>query len=147
MLVAEAVGPSGGSWGFDARRAPSKPRGTAPRRPDSVTSHLSSATTSRSQIIALFDAAIGRCVLVHQPDPAATVRRTAAAVRPGGIVAFMEPATHVSGHSMPEIPLVRAAGESSMKFMQVALPSHDIAGRIIPCFIDAGLPEPRVLWE
>ena len=34
-----------------------------------------------------------------------------------------------------------------MKFMRVALPSHDIAGRIIPCFIDAGLPEPRVLWE
>ena len=61
----------------------------------------------------LFDAAIGRCVLVHQPDPAATVRRTAAAVRPGGIVAFMEPATHVSGHSIPEIPLVRAAGENS----------------------------------
>ena len=34
-----------------------------------------------------------------------------------------------------------------MRFMRVALPSHDIAGRIIPCFIDAGLPEPRVLWE
>jgi SAM-dependent methyltransferase len=95
----------------------------------------------------LFDAAIGRCILIHQPDPAATVRRTAAAVRPGGIDAFMEPATHVSGHSTPEVPLVRAAGESLMRFFRVALPSHDIAGRIIPCFIDAGLPEPQVLWE
>jgi hypothetical protein len=28
-----------------------------------------------------------------------------------------------------------------------ALPSPDVAGRIIPCFIEAGLPEPKVLWE
>ncbi len=42
---------------------------------------------------------------------------------------------------------MRAVGESLTKFMRVALPSYDIAGRIIPCFIDAGLPEPRVLWE
>jgi hypothetical protein len=34
-----------------------------------------------------------------------------------------------------------------MNFMRAVLPSHDIAGRMIPCFIDAGLPEPRVLWE
>ena len=48
---------------------------------------------------------------------------------------------------MPELKLNRAASESLLKFTRVALPNHDIAGRIIPCFLDAGLPEPRVLWE
>ena len=37
-----------------------------------------------------FDAAVGRYVLVHQPDPAAMVRRAAGSVRSGAIVAFHE---------------------------------------------------------
>jgi 2-polyprenyl-3-methyl-5-hydroxy-6-metoxy-1,4-benzoquinol methylase len=147
MLVAEAVGPSGRVLGVDA--APRAVEMSRRRAEEAGLRNVEFVVGHDEQISnhGLFDAAIGRCVLIHQPDPAATVRRTAAAVRPGGIVAFMEPATHVSGHSMPEVPLVRAAGESLMRFMRVALPSHDIAGRIIPCFIDAGLPEPRVLWE
>lgn len=37
-----------------------------------------------------FDLAIGRFVLMYQPDPVATVRAIARAVRPGGAVAFHE---------------------------------------------------------
>ena len=48
---------------------------------------------------------------------------------------------------IPELPLNRAASDSVFKLFRVALPNYDIAGRIIPCFLDAGLPEPRVLWE
>jgi SAM-dependent methyltransferase len=39
----------------------------------------------------LFDAAIGRCVLCFQPDPAAWLRKITRLVRPGGIVMFHEP--------------------------------------------------------
>jgi hypothetical protein len=42
---------------------------------------------------------------------------------------------------------VSAAAQSLKRFMLAALPSPDVAGRLIPCFIDAGLPEPKVLWE
>ena len=90
---------------------------------------------------------IGRCVLVHQSEPAATLRRVAAAVRPGGIIAFMEPAVHVDVQMLPEFELGRALSDSLSRFLRGALPSPDIAGRIIPCYIDAGLPEPHVLWE
>ena len=38
----------------------------------------------------LFDAVVGRIVLVHQPDPVAMVRQVAKCLRPGGIVAFQE---------------------------------------------------------
>jgi 2-polyprenyl-3-methyl-5-hydroxy-6-metoxy-1,4-benzoquinol methylase len=48
-----------------------------------------------------FDAAIGRYVLVHQPDPTTMVRRAAAAVKPGSVVAFLECAFHVDDHMMP----------------------------------------------
>ena len=112
MLVAEAVGPSGRVLVVDA--APRAVDTARRRAADVGLRHVEFVVGDDEQISnhALFDAAIGRCVLIHQPDLAATVRRTAAAVRPGGIVAFMEPATDVSGHSTPEVPLVRAAGES-----------------------------------
>jgi ubiquinone/menaquinone biosynthesis C-methylase UbiE len=47
-----------------------------------------------------FDAAIGRYVLHHQPDPVATIKRAARAVRQGGVVAFHEPAGHVGARSL-----------------------------------------------
>ena len=93
-----------------------------------------------------FDAAIGRFVLIHQRDPAAMIRR-AAGRRPGGVVAFLEPAVHRDGHSLPELELVSAAAGRMKRLMLAALPSPDVAGRMVPCFIDAGLPEPKVLWE
>ena len=147
MLVAEAVGPSGKVLGVDG--APRAVETARRRAEEAGLLHVEFVVGDDAHLSnhAPFDAAIGRCVLVHQPDPVATVRRTAAAVRFGGIVAFMEPATHISGQMMPEVEVMRAASESLTKFMRAALPSHDIAGRIIPCFLDAGLPEPRVLWE
>jgi hypothetical protein len=51
-----------------------------------------------------FDAAMGRYVLVHQPDPTLMVRRAAASVIPGGIVAFREQYFHAAGCST--IPIV-----------------------------------------
>jgi len=39
----------------------------------------------------LFDAVVGRYVLMFQPDPTAMLRKVAAHVRPGGVVVFHEP--------------------------------------------------------
>jgi ubiquinone/menaquinone biosynthesis C-methylase UbiE len=147
LLVAEAVGPSGAVVGVDReQRAVALSRR---RAAEAGYDHVAFATADDEGLSEYepFDAAVGRFVLIHQKDPAATVRRVADAVRPGGIVAFLEPADHVDGHTLPEIELARAARQSLFNFIRAALPSHDVAGRMIPCFIDAGLPEPRVLWE
>jgi hypothetical protein len=48
--------------------------------------------------------------------------------------------------SVTRIELIRFAVESLGKFYPAA-PNYDIAGGIIACFEDAGLPEPQVLWE
>src|SRR2546430_13485748 len=37
------------------------------------------------------DAVVGRLILTHLPDPVATLREAAAAVRPGGLIRFHEP--------------------------------------------------------
>jgi ubiquinone/menaquinone biosynthesis C-methylase UbiE len=147
MLVAETVGPRGTVVGVDAEE-----RAVAAARRRAKEAGLNQiefvvGTDQDLEKLGPFDAAIGRLVLVHQPDPVATIGRVAKAVRSGGIVAFLEAAAHISPPMIPELPLNRAASESMLKFMRVALPNYDIAGRIIPCFVDAGLPEPRVLWE
>ena len=85
-----------------------------------------------------FDAVIGRFVLIHQADPVAMIRRAAAVVRSKGVVAFLEPAVHIDGSSVPELELLRAAAGSIKRFMMAVLPSPDVAGRMTTCFIDAG---------
>jgi SAM-dependent methyltransferase len=147
MLVAEAVGQCGKVIGVEA-----EPRAVEMAKARALAAGLSQVTFevgTDGDLVRLgpFDAVIGRCVLIHQPDPVATLRRVAAAVRRGGVVAFMEPAAHVDTITLPEVELIRAFSDSLAKFIRAALPSPDIAGRIIPCFIDAGLPMPKVLWE
>jgi ubiquinone/menaquinone biosynthesis C-methylase UbiE len=146
MLLAEAVGANGRVVGVDAEERALQ---MARRRAEVAGFTQIEFVVGTDQTLkdhAPFDAAVGRLVLHHQPDPTAMVRRVASAVRSGGIVAFMEPATHVGAQTHPQTELLRAVRESVMRCVH-ALPSHDIAGRLIPCFIDAGLPEPRVLWE
>jgi SAM-dependent methyltransferase len=51
-----------------------------------------------------FDAAVGRRVLMYQPDPVDAVRRLTRAVRPGGLVIFQEHDSTMSG-CMTLLPL------------------------------------------
>ena len=147
FLLAEAVGPSGSVVGVDREQ---RSVDLARRRAAEAGYGNVSVRGRRRRFPAsrcAFDAAIGRLVLIHQRDPAAMIRRAADDVRPGGVIAFLEPALHLDGHSLPEVELVRAAAGSLKRFMLAALPSADVAGRMIPCFMEAGLPEPKVLWE
>jgi ubiquinone/menaquinone biosynthesis C-methylase UbiE len=147
MLVADAVGASGAVLGIDLEQRAVE---TARARVEAAgyrQIEFAVGTDKDIERYAPFDAAIGRYVLVHQPDPTTMVRRAAAAVKPGGVVAFLECAFHVDDHMMPPVNLLRLASDSIHKMVRAALPSPDIAGRIIACFEDAGLPAPHVIWE
>jgi ubiquinone/menaquinone biosynthesis C-methylase UbiE len=103
FLVAEAVGPSGSVVGVD--REERSVQLARRRAAESGYGNVIFVVAGDDALPgdAPFDAAIGRFVLIHQREPAAMIRRAAAVVRPAGIVAFLEPALHLDGHSLPEL--------------------------------------------
>ena len=91
MLLAGLVGTSGEVVGID-RDATSIQRAQA--RVAAARLHNVSFLNSDVNNIAtdqLFDAAVGRFILMYLPDPISVLRSVARLVRPGGVLAFQEP--------------------------------------------------------
>ena len=88
-----------------------------------------------------FDALIGRFVLPYLTDPAATLRRLAGHVRPGGVVALLEFDT-TAATTVPEAPLFRAVAEWVTGAYRGAGVAPDLGSRVATVFRAAGLPWP-----
>jgi ubiquinone/menaquinone biosynthesis C-methylase UbiE len=91
MLAARLVGPSGEVLGLERNagyiaRATERVSAVGFRNVTFVQADLNDLT-----IDGLFDAAIGRLILNHLPDPVAVVRAVSRLVAPGGVIAFAEP--------------------------------------------------------
>ena len=147
MLLAEAVGSSGKIVAFDREQRPVEMARQRARAAGHEQIEFLVMPDDDLLGDSLFDAAVGRYVLVHQPDPAAMVRRAAAAVRPAGIVAFHELALAIGGRSCPTVPLFDQALRCNKAVFQALLPHYDVGERLIACFEDAGLPAPSLIWE
>lgn len=94
------------------------------------------------------DALVGRFVLMHQADPAAALRQAARAVRPGGLVAFLESDLRASlarVHSRPHSPTYARILETFVRVIEAAGAHPDLGLRLGQVFALAGLPAPR-LW-
>lgn len=103
FLLAKLVGEGGQVLGID-QDGPSLVRARERARQ----LHLTNITFSQGDLCALspelgpFDAAVGRRVIMYLPDPLDAVRRLAATLRPGGVVAFQEhDSTMVPGRLKP----------------------------------------------
>ena len=147
MLLAEAVGDAGSVVAFDREAvaievARARALAAGHRQIEFVI-----ASDEAFPDRPAFDAAMGRYVLHHQSDPVAMIRRAAAAVRQGGIVAFHEPAGHIGGHTVPIVDLYVELERSLSSVFRATLPHRDVGGRLIACFEEAGLPTPRLIWE
>jgi 2-polyprenyl-3-methyl-5-hydroxy-6-metoxy-1,4-benzoquinol methylase len=89
------------------------------------------------------DAVIGRLILMHLPDPVATLRHLAGQVRPGGVIAFCEPDITLAG-SVPVVPLVRAV-KSGICDTFMGMGVDPASGRRLHAlFRQAGLNPPRL---
>jgi SAM-dependent methyltransferase len=147
MLLADAVGESGVVVGIDREaRAVEIARERAAK---AGYRQIDFAVGSDESLLEYppFDAAIGRYVLIHQRDPASTVRRAAAAVRRGGTVAFHELVISTIRPASPATDLFGQVAEIVGAACRAALPSFDIGCRLVACFDEAGLGEPNLIWE
>jgi SAM-dependent methyltransferase len=147
MLVADVVGPGGTVVAVDRERHAIDVARSRAEQAGYGQIEFDVASDESFERYAPFDAAIGRYVLVHQRDPAQMVRRAATAVKPGGIVAFLEGAFQLTGDVRPPNEIYRLIGDSIISACRLVLPAHDVAGRIIATFEDAGLPNAQVIWD
>ena len=147
MLLAEAVGPSGLVVAIDREARAIE---TTRFRGETAGHHNIEVVATDDEIpnTRPFDAALGRYVLVHQRDPIAMIRRAATAVRSGGIVAFHEVAIHAyTSEALPRVALYDHVVSAARAALVATVPCPDVAGRLVACFAEAGLPSPHLICE
>jgi precorrin-6B methylase 2 len=149
LLLAQVVGPSGSVVAIDREaRAIETTRSRAEaagyRNVEAII-----ATDDEISATRLFDAALGRNVLPHQRDPVAMIRKAAAAVRPGGIIAFQEFVAYQPNRfqALPSVALYEQVAVAMNAALVATIPSPDVAGRLVSCFLEAGLPSPHLFCE
>jgi SAM-dependent methyltransferase len=91
----------------------------------------------------LFDAVVGRYVLLFQADPSAMVRKVARHVRPGGLVVFHEP-DWVGARSVPPAPTYDRCCGWIRETFRLAGTDSDMAGKLFSTFVHAGLAAPQM---
>lgn len=143
FIAARLVGPNGTVLGVDAAPAMVElARARAAEKGLSTVHFMQSAVDS----IALdepVDAVVGRLILMHLPDPAATLRHLVSFVRPGGVVAFSENDI-TAAHGVPETPLFRRVTGGIVRAFEAMGLSPRFGTTLHTVFADAGLGAPRL---
>ena len=141
FAAAAVVGPEGEVLGVDRSHA-AVARATAARRRAGL-GHVRFAVADLEAVVLAggFDAAIGRGVLVHLRRPAAALAQVAAAVEPGGIVAFQELVVS-SATTSPRVPLYARVHRLLQATLSAAGLDPDLGRQLHGVFRDAGLPAP-----
>lgn len=147
MLLAEAVGTMGTVVGIDREDRAIEIAQDRAAQARYTQAQFATGTDEDLTMYLPFDAAFGRYVLIHQPNPPLLVRRIATAVKSGGILAFEEAAYHLGTQIMPQVDLWRDTFGSIVDFTRSAFPNYDAAGKLIRYFEEAGLPTPNLSWE
>lgn len=114
------------------------------RNPDPRASFVTADLDAALPELGLFDAVVGRRVLMYLKDPAATLARLAALVRPGGLVLFQELLIDTAPTGLRLHDALRDA--------LIGMLAHESAswtmGRELPgVFLRAGLPAPVMRAE
>jgi len=146
FLAAELVGDAGEVVGVD--RAPDA-LATARAR---VTAHsLRNVSFLEGDPAALsfeqpFDAAVGRYVLMFQPDPVAMLRKVAAHVKRGGPIVFHEP-DWGGVRSLPTAPVYEQCCRWIVRTLEVLGNDARMGHHLYSTFVAAGLPPPTMGLE
>jgi ubiquinone/menaquinone biosynthesis C-methylase UbiE len=148
FLVAALVGPEGSVVGvdLDAEALKLAEERRAAKRITNVGFRESDARLIDDR--RLFDAAVGRLVLMFMRDPTATLRQIAERVRPGGIVAFQEWDGRVTITSAMNQPVLARLQDIFVRTFERSGARSEIGAELYSRMVDAGLkPDPSPLAE
>lgn len=147
MLVARLVGPSGEVVGVE-RDAHSIGRAKA-RVAEAGLRNVSFTESDVNQIAndKPFDAAVGRFILEFLPDPLAALRSVSRLVRPGGVLAFHEPAYAPFLLLSAHLPLWSASVSLIHQTLLCSGANTEIGLDLHRIFLQAGLPGPTMRME
>ena len=143
LIAARIVGPTGTVLGIDAA-----PEMITLARARAAEKRLSTVGFAQAVIDSLrldepFDAVVGRLILMHMPDPAATLRRLSAWVRPGGVIAFSENDI-TAMRSIPDIPLFSQVTAGIAHAFEAMGLSPRFGTTLHTIFAEAGLGTPQL---
>ncbi len=144
FLAARMVGLEGSVTGVD-----SDPRAITAARARATIAGLDNvafveADVSTLQVDAPVDAVIGRLILMHLPDPAAALRHVRTLLSPGGLMVFHE-FDLAATTSEPPCPLFERTLERVRETLRRVGADPRAALRLRRWYLDAGLPEPRMI--
>lgn len=148
LLAADIVGPGGSVIGLD-RDAKVLERACQRTVEQGCSSWVSFQATNLDDFSTTeeFDVVVGRCVLLYQPDAAATIRQMMRFLKPGGIVVFHEIDFENPHSSFPPCELWDQVVELIPEvFRRAGLPA-DFGRRLGRTYLDAGLPFPTIVAE
>jgi ubiquinone/menaquinone biosynthesis C-methylase UbiE len=147
LLLADRVGPSGRVIGIDVGPAMVD---LARTRVEAL--GLENVSFQVGDITGIeldddFDAVVGRFVLIHLPEPVATLRSLLQHLRPGGIVAFQDSDATPAAVCIPPSPLTERV-ESWVKeaIRRAGLEMH-MGFQLYHLLLEAGLPAPYMSSE
>lgn len=143
FVAARLVGPTGAVLGVDAA-----PEMVALASARAVEQGLTTVHFRQSGIDSLtldepVDAIVGRLILMHLPEPAATLRRLSTLVRPGGTIAFSENDITAT-RSVPDIPLFGRTVAGIVSAFEAMGLSAQFGTTLHNVFTDAGLGAPHL---
>ena len=95
----------------------------------------------------MYDAAIGRHILIHCPDAVGVLKHVVGLLRSGGIVAFQEYDLSRQLPTYPRLPLVEQAQQLFIDLFTRATLHADIGIRLFQLMGDAGLATPEARAE
>jgi ubiquinone/menaquinone biosynthesis C-methylase UbiE len=143
LLAAELVGEGGEVVGFDqspAAVAAARKRVSAAGTRNVSFSH---GDLDRLAFVEPFDAAVGRYVLMFNPDPAAMLKSVAHWVRPGGPIVFHEP-DWKGIRSNPMASLYEECHEWIVRTFKRLGTNPNMGHDLHAAFVRAGLPPPSM---
>lgn len=95
----------------------------------------------------LYDAVIGRHILLHTPDPSAVLRKVVSLLHPGGVGAFQEGDFSHFHRGYPDMPLFTRTGDLIIEFIRRVVPHPNIGAQLFHLMQEAGLQPPECRAE